>query len=547
LNLLTNNSALLSPHQRTKIHQSFSFGGSFPSLRSDQNAKLQYLYVIPLLLALCLLSIPCSGRAADLQNVNQVTALTLEGLHHAYNFELDSAEAKFNEAVSLEPTHPRPFVSKAATLFWRFALGNDDKLFDQLLAQIDRAIDVTESYQEKNSRDADPLTCLGTLYGYRAFAYARHKSYLKAAWDGKKSLDYFNDALELNPKAYDAYLGLGCYHYFASFAPKTLRWVISILGIDGDAALAVREVKLAQERGTFATIEAQYALAQFLPWQSGSFVASESLLVDLNKRFPGNSLIAFTLAVWEMRRNDVSPAKNLLQDVAQHDRGAVPGLKAMALSKIAECDFRLNDFQNAIDEYKTFLSIYHDENYQATAHFRIGISYELTGHRDEAIKHYQASISASHKQGDDSYSSRKAELYVKIPISSADSLLVIGNNLFKSGNYDDAIALFRQLDSLSGVSPSLQAEARYGIGETLFEQKLFAEALPYFNAVLTATIGDEQWLIPWAHYQLGLCHTSIGNKTVAKQEFTKALAFDNEYDFKNWLDFRTERELERLK
>jgi len=494
----------------------------------------------------CLFILTSASLASEIETIKRVTALTLEGMKYAYNFQLDSADSKFNQASTLEPTHPRPYVARTTILFWRFALGNDDKLYDQLIVQVEQATDLAEKYQDTHENDADILTCLGSLYGYKAFAEARQKSYLKAAWDGKKSLDFFYDAIQLDPKNYDAYLGIGCYHYFGAFAPKSLQWVISMLGIEGNATLGVKELKLAREKGTFSPVEAQYYLAQFLPWQTGSFEYSDSLLVDLNKRFPENPLIAFTLAIWKMRSNNVTLAKDLLHEITQYDRGSVPGLKAIALYKLAECNFRLNKYEKYIEEYKLFLSMFNDDHYRATAQFRIGVGYEMTGQREQALKHYQASRNAEHKHGDDAYASRKAELFIKAPISSADSALLCAKNAFKSGNYNNAIQLYMMLDTLRGVSATLRTEAIYSLGEVYVDQKKYAEALPYLQKTLSSNVGEETWLTPWAHYQLGMCHTNIGNKTVAKHEFEQVLKIDDDYDFKNWLTFRTERELERL-
>jgi len=183
-----------------------------------------------LVFSFCLFFIPARA-ASDPETNKHVSALTQEGLALAYNFSFDSAASKFREAQTVSPLHPRPLVGNITTLFWRFAFGNDDKLYEQLIAEADRAIDVAERFADANERDADALVCLGSLYGYKAFAHARQKSYFNAAWDGKKSYSYFTDAVELNPKTYDAYMGLGCYHYFASFAPKALQWVISLLGV----------------------------------------------------------------------------------------------------------------------------------------------------------------------------------------------------------------------------------------------------------------------------------------------------------------------------
>ncbi|GEM_PF-5351200 len=247
-----------------------------------------------------------------------------------------------------------------------------------------------------------------------------------------------------------------------------------------------------------------------------------------------------------MRRNDVRSARTHLETILQSDCSPVPGLRVYSLYKLAECNFRLANYEQAGNDYTTFLSLMKDDTYHATANFRIGICYEMKGLREQALPFYREAISSEHNHGDDRYSSRKARTFLNKPITTADSLLLSAKNAFKSGKYEAAIALYKRLDTTWGISPTLKAEVQFGIGEVLTEQEHYAEALPYLKSPTPATAGSELWLIPWSHYQLGICHANLGNTSVARREFEQALATEEEYDFRNWLVFRTERELERL-
>ncbi len=477
--------------------------------------------------------------------VTRVRNLTLEGLESAYNLDLVKANKLFDEAITTEPLHPRPYISKSTIYLWRYLMGMKTADYDAFLSSAEKAINVCEEYMGRYGEDPDVLICLGTVYGYRSFVYGRSKSYLKSAWDGKKSFDYFNNALAMDPKAYDAYLGLGVYHYVSAFLPKTLQWIASILGVKGDGELALKELRLAAEKGTYAKTEAKYYIAQFLPWQNGDFDSSEKIFADLSKQYPSNSLLTFTLAVWEIRRNDVRSAKEKLESIIKEKNSAIEGVNQFAQYKLAECYFRLNEFDRSREAYAAFLEHHDDETYVATSNYRIGICYELTGKREGAIPFYKKAFDAESKFGDDSYSSRKASMRIKNPLTEEAKFLLYGQNALRSGNTDEAGRNFLNVIQKT-PSPDMRAEAIYGFGETLFEQKKYSEALEQFGNVLRMSIRSEQWLLPWSEYQSGLCQVKLGGIAEAKKHFEKVDEYDD-YDFKNWLGFRAERELAKLK
>jgi tetratricopeptide (TPR) repeat protein len=478
--------------------------------------------------------------------VERVRTITLDGLHAAYNFDFPSANKSFDDALSVEPLSPRPYIGKATIVFWRFVLNKNDRDREEFLLLADRAIDAAEKYQEKYGEDAEAQLCLGTIYAYRSFLYGRTKSYLKGAWDGKKSYDYFYDALKLDPKLYDAYLGVGLFHYFVTFIPKPLQWVVSVMGIKGDSEAGIREIRMAAQKGTYTKAEAQYFLAQFLPWQNGEFDTSEKLLLDLSKQYPSNNLLKFTLAVWEVRRNDVRSAKEKLRPIIEQPEKDDIGVIPFARYKLAECYFRLNEFDLARQEYGAFLRDHKEQIYVATSCYRIGICFELSGKRDSALVYYQRAAKADRKFGDDASSARASEHYLKSILTREDTLFLSAQNAQKSGDADQATKSYSSITTLSGVSPEILAQSVYGLGEILYERASYIAAAEQFQKIFSLPVNKEQWLQPWAHYQAGMCYVKSGNNSQAVKEFEKALDYD-EYDFKNWLEFRSRRELDQLK
>ncbi len=477
---------------------------------------------------------------------DQVRDLTLQGLDMAYHFRFSAAEQKFDQAVAISPSHPRPILGKAEVAFWNYILGRKDSLYKVFLQKADHAIDVAEQYIEKNGKDADALTCLGTVYGYRAFAHGRAKSYLKAAWDGRKSFDYFSDAARLAPYDYDAKLGMGIFHYVTSFLPKTFRYLVSILGISGDADQGIREMRLAREKSTYSKTEATYYLSQLLPWSTGDFTESESLIGELQKQYPENTLFEFSLAVLDIRRNDVGTARQRLLNVISPASPTLDGLRDFANYKLAECWFRSDSLAQARKSYEEFLREYDGDTYVATAVYRIGLSWELAGNREKAMKYYRRAAEADRSFGEDQYSARKARHFLNTPVHHYDSLLLAAENSLYSGRYDRAIDLFRQLSSSNDASADIVRRSEYGIGEALYEKKMFAEARETFRRLETEDVSGEQWLHPWSYYNAARCSIHLGDRTAALAELEHVTNYDD-YDYENWLSFRTDQEIQKLK
>lgn len=503
--------------------------------------KTQSVIVILLLCSLC-------GNAGSLpaSTVERVRNLTLDGLNSAYNFNFPAANRLFDDAIAVEPLSPRPYIGKAMIVFWRFVLNKSDRDREEFLSLAERAIEAGEKYQEKYGEDAEAQLCLGTIYAYRSFLYGRTKSYLKGAWDGKKSYDYFYDALKLDPKLYDAYLGVGLFHYFVTFIPKPLQWVVAVMGIKGDGEAGLREIRVAAQKGMYTKSEARYFLAQFLPWQSGEFDTSEKILLDLSKEYPSNKLLTFTLAVWEIRRNDVRSAEISLHSIIEHAAEDELGVTSFARYKLAECYFRLNEFEKARMEYQSFLSGYKEQIYFATSSYRIGVCFELAGRRDSALVYYSRAAKGDRKFGDDAYSSRASERSLTSALSRQDTLLLSAQNAQKSGDYDRADKIYSSISSTADLSPEILVQSAYGLGEVLYERTSYAAAAEQFKKIFSSAVSREQWLLPWSHYQAGMCYVKTGNKEQAVKEFEKVLDYD-EYDFKNWLEFRSRRELDQLK
>jgi tetratricopeptide (TPR) repeat protein len=317
------------------------------------------------------------------------------------------------------------------------------------------------------------------------------------------------------------------------------------MGITGDGELGMKELRIASQRGVFCKTEARYYLSQFLPWHEGEFDSSEAILKSLHDEYPSNTLLTFTLAVWEMKRADMQTAKERLHAILTSTEDDPVGIRTFSSYKYAECLFRLNDFEGSRSAYQSFLAGYKDHVYIPTSAYRIGYSFERSGRRDSALVYYRKAAAEVHWFGDDAYSARRARRLLDSPMTGSDTLLCAAQNNQKSGAHDEAIRLYTLIQSSTPVSNDDMALATFGIGETMFDAKSYAEALPYFRRLAASKIDFELWLRPWSHYYAGVCLAKTGDPEGAGAEFRQVFKYD-EYDFKNWIEFRSRRELTKL-
>jgi tetratricopeptide (TPR) repeat protein len=87
---------------------------------------------------------------------------------------------------------------------------------ETFLAHIDSTVKALKKWVDKNPDDPWGYFFLGSAYGYRATWHGQKGSWLKSLIDGLKAKGKFSKALKLDSTLYDAYTGIGNYHYWSS-------------------------------------------------------------------------------------------------------------------------------------------------------------------------------------------------------------------------------------------------------------------------------------------------------------------------------------------
>jgi len=473
-------------------------------------------------------------------------ALVFDGMQQLYNFDVGGADEKFREAIAAAPRYPRAYLSRALAPLWKSFVSRADTDYENALRLLTEAIDTATSYlDEVNGNDADALVCLGTAYGYRTYVHFVRKSYLNAAWDARQCYGYLADAVEADSECYDAYLGLGLYHFSVATIPKPLQWIMGILGVEGNRDLGVREMELTAKNGTFHAVEARFFLVQLYPWYKGDFETSEKMADELIREYPANTVFLYVKGFMELRREDVAGAMPYFLRMKEVENPYFTIINKFAEYRLGDCYFRLGNYVRSKTAYLAFLRMNNGSQFEAVASYQAGLAAEMLGDRESALPLYRRAKSFQGEHGDDIYAARHAGKLLLAPLSMVDSLIIVGRNYSRLGRPGKAVEVYTELLTAYSMNNDERAEVVYRLAECYYDEDRFDDAAEQFRVVTGLKVNLEVWVLPWSHYMLGQIALKKGDVTAAKQEFAYVDEYDG-YDHKNWLTFRVERQLEKL-
>ncbi|MHC4321785.1 MAG: hypothetical protein ACYST3_05870 [Planctomycetota bacterium] len=233
------------------------------------------LYLFSFLISGILL---CNSLNASTINSDSQHDLIIEKIRQAmdayYRMDDQRAENIFNDAIGKWPEDPLPYLFKGGfylnILRYRNKNREDEnqRLKEKIISLNNRVIDIARKRTSENHDDMDALYCLGGAYGNTGRAYILNGQWWKGFWKGKKGFKIMEKVVEKDPDYFDAYLGLGIYHYFTATLPKIAKVISFLLGNPkGDKEKGIREFELVRDNSTLLAIEARKILLRVSRWE----------------------------------------------------------------------------------------------------------------------------------------------------------------------------------------------------------------------------------------------------------------------------------------
>jgi tetratricopeptide (TPR) repeat protein len=179
--------------------------------------------------------------------------------------EYDQAIGRTENLINRYPQEPFPrFLLTTIYMYmlrsyWDFPTDEKfriySKKFENAAAEARRVCD------EYPVQDAMVHYVRGMVLGTEALVHLQNKEWLDAYSEGKAGVAALEKSLEIDPKNYDAYLGLGMFEYYCSKLSGMTKILAWIVGFKGNSEKGIEYVTKAMNYGRYAEGPAKVFLA----------------------------------------------------------------------------------------------------------------------------------------------------------------------------------------------------------------------------------------------------------------------------------------------
>ncbi|MCX7877274.1 MAG: DUF3808 domain-containing protein [Ignavibacteria bacterium] len=481
------------------------------------------------------------------QDFAKVHELVTEGIDAIYNVDFNTALSKFQEAKRVAPSDLRGPFFESTVFFWKSMLTRNKSDYETFLTLSDKIVKDCENIIDVNENDLNARLYLGWLQIIRAFALGfLGESYLKAASEIKDGNNNLNYVIEKKPDMYDAYLGVGIYNYLASFIPRRLQWLSSLLGFSGNRDEGKRMLALASDNGIYTNTEAKFYMT-LLSWREENYTLAETYGNALKDRYPQSPAVWMLLGGLYSQQDKMNEAISAYENAIELNKGKESEIiYKFAYGALGSAYFRTNQFENAAEFGKKYMTFTQKDDNINNRLYSIGVSLELLGRRSEALEFY--SRARTDFKSDNQWEKfwlRKLRQRQSAPLTVIDSLLIVADNNRATGRLSEAIENYNALKSKNPFTDDIKAQINHGLALVYFKQKDYNKAIENFKLNLNLNPSEEKWLVPEAMFQIGRCYLRLGNKTEAKKWFDMAEDVSYDYDFKDSMDGKIKNELSR--
>ncbi|MEK6650005.1 MAG: tetratricopeptide repeat protein [Bacteroidota bacterium] len=472
----------------------------------------------------------------------------MQGIDRLYNLQIDEAEKTFDEVIRMAPDDPRGWFFKSMVHFYIYQLSKDQKAYDTFFQISETVIDKAEALVDRDPNDLTAKFYLGGIYGYRGLAYQRNGSVLSGVWDGRKGYGLLKEAATGPNLSVDAQLGFGLFSYLIAKIPRSLTWILNIIGFSGDLEGGLAMMKAAADRGMYTRTEASFYYAQFCFFED-RYDEAEKYLRMVIDRYPSNSLFLVTHATWQLRRDQIDSAIAIGERaIAVNEKSQVRIGDEFAHSTLASAYFIMGDFREAAEHWEQFIDRSENkDNVNNYVYFRLGVCYELLNDRPLAVATWNRMEKTTNSdRAWESVYWRRAQLLIAAPMNAVDFALLMASNESQRGRRQQAIAMYYSAAHLAGNDAERKAQALYGVAQPAYQCDDDKTAIAVVPEILQLRPRREVWVLPHALLVLGRAQARQGLKTDAQRTFEQALAYED-YDWEMNVRGRIEREVEKLK
>ncbi len=315
----------------------------------------------------------------------------MRGKREIYRGHVDVAESIFARVVREYPEYPHGYFNQA---FLKLLYFSQDMTNDSLLADLRNATEqtlaVARRYQKMYPDNPDATFHLGVSYGIYAIIAVLERDYLDAYRYARRAKGFLEETVQLDSTYYDAYLGLGLFHYYVALLPGVVRFFADLLGFDGSRERGIREVVQTMEYGHFLAEEARFMYYFIRYFLEGYEELGANGFRLLSVEYPDNPVPHLVLGYHYRRTGYLEEAWVTFQNAPERFRDRLPQLIVVKYYNLAVLAFEMNRYQQAERLFVRLdaMPIRKTRYYQAAIDFYRGLLADLKMDHRTAVQFY---------------------------------------------------------------------------------------------------------------------------------------------------------------
>ncbi len=237
-----------------------------------------------------------------LATLSRVSALQLDSVYLAeirtgikltVTERFDEARQVFQTMIDRDTTDHAAYLLLAGVWHGEMFDREDYSTRPEFDSLINKALSLAEKAIAENRNPAWAHLTRGNAYAYIATLETKVGSWWGALCKGLAAKDEYLEALKLDTTLYDAYLGLGSYHYWKSAKTEFINW-LPLIPDRKDEGCA--ELRLSIDSSLFSgDLAANSLLWIDLDW--GRFDEAHDIATRLRREFPDSRLFTWGLAI----------------------------------------------------------------------------------------------------------------------------------------------------------------------------------------------------------------------------------------------------------
>ncbi len=362
-------------------------------------------------------------------------ANTRSGFEHLYNLEYDQAVKEFELALKAHPDDAFATNHLLTGVLFRelYRIGALDtelyaknsfltskqfpihpKIQAQIKELIDRAFALEEARLKANPDDVDALYARGVTRATRAtYIGLVEKAWFSALRSAVGARRDHERVLELNPNYNDAKMVVGIHNYVMGSINFAIKMAASVAGLSGSKKRGIEYLYEAAGGGGETAVDSKIALSLFLRREQ-RYPEALKLVGGLESDFPRNFLLRLEYA------NLLNAAGHGTEAVAAYRKLLDDGNQGkFAESRMEMAYYGLGEALRGQHDYRVAAEAYDmvqkypaaDPDLRQRADLAAGQMYDAAHNREQAVRHYQAVITAD----GNSDRAELAKKYIKRP------------------------------------------------------------------------------------------------------------------------------------